>query len=378
MMDKKMTAHLREAKISDLGPIIQLIQDLGLEVGSNQEDFIKKWYLYSVDNPANNEKQFPFGWVLELNAKIVGYFGSIHRKYHFGSQNISVAVASTWAVQKDFRSQVPFLCQSFFEQSDIDLFLVTTAIKPTVKIFERFGGQPLPDDSYNNVFYWVFDSKSFVSSILKKIKCNPFISLVIQSVLFPLYPFINTFFSVFNGVYSKNLDNTASWNPEKDKGSFDELWVEKMSADHRFMAYRDQEHIDWYSNILSMKDNIKILIHRENDSLRGYLIFLKQESTEISLKRFKIIDFFAINDDIQVLDSLFRKAYLMAKRDKGHILELVGGPKTIKEYFLKYRPLKRNFPVFPFYFMTPNKDLKNKLEILENWYPTILDGDSSF
>ena len=56
------------------------------------------------------------------------------------------------------------------------------------------------------------------------------------------------------------------------------------------------------------------------------------------------------------------------------------GVKThiIKEYFLKYRPLKRNFPVFPFYFMTPNKDLKNKLEILENWYPTILDGDSSF
>ena len=378
MMDKKMTAHLREAKISDLGPIIQLIQDLGLEVGSNQEDVIKKWYLYSVDNPANNEKQFPFGWVLELNAKIVGYFGSIHRKYHFESQNISVAVATTWAVQKDFRSQVPLLCQSFFDQSDIDLFLVTTAIKPTVKIFERFGGQPLPDDSYNNVFYWVFDSKSFVSSILKKIKCNPFISLVIQSVLFPLYPFINTFFSVFNGVSSKNLDNTASWNPEKDKGSFDELWVEKMSADHRFMAYRDQEHIDWYSNLLSMKDNIKILIHRENDSLRGYLMLLKQDTTEISLKRFKIIDFFAINDDIQVLDDLFRKAYLMAKRDKGHILELVGGPKTIKEYFLKYRPLKRNFPVFPFYFMTPNKDLKNKLEILENWYPTLTDGDSSF
>ena len=102
MMDKKMTAQVREAKISDLGSIIQLIQDLGLEVGSNQEDVIKKWYLYSVDNPANNEKQFPFGWVLEVNAKIVGYFGTIHRKYHFGSQNISVAVASTWAVQKDF------------------------------------------------------------------------------------------------------------------------------------------------------------------------------------------------------------------------------------------------------------------------------------
>ena len=28
MMDKKMTAHLRESKISDLGPIIQLIQDV--------------------------------------------------------------------------------------------------------------------------------------------------------------------------------------------------------------------------------------------------------------------------------------------------------------------------------------------------------------
>ena len=38
MMDKKMTAQVREAKISDLGSIIQLIQDLGLEVGSNQED----------------------------------------------------------------------------------------------------------------------------------------------------------------------------------------------------------------------------------------------------------------------------------------------------------------------------------------------------
>ena len=60
MIDKKMTAHLREAKISDLGSIIQLTQDLGLEVSSNQEDLIKKIYLYSVDNPANSEKQFPY------------------------------------------------------------------------------------------------------------------------------------------------------------------------------------------------------------------------------------------------------------------------------------------------------------------------------
>jgi hypothetical protein len=130
--------------------------------------------------------------------------------------------------------------------------------------------------------------------------------------------------------------------------------------------------------IISIKNNISILIHKENDSLRGYLILHKQDTAEISLKRFKIIDFFAIKDDIQVLDALFRKAYLKAKRDNGHILELVGGTKTIKEYFLKYRPLKRDYSVFPFYFMTPNKNLKNKLEVLENWYPTLLDGDSSF
>jgi len=319
-----MTAQVREAKISDLGPIIQLIQDLGLEVGSNQEDFIKKWYLYSVDNPANNEKQFPFGWVLEKDMDIVGFFGSIPLRYNFEGKRLNVAIGSSWVIHENFRRNIRLLCQSFFDQSNIDLYLATTDIKPVGKIFERFGGQPLPDDSYNNVFYWVFDSKFFVSSILKKIKCNPFISLVIQSVLFPLYPFINTFFSVFNGVSSKNLDNTTSWNPEKDKGSFDELWVEKMNSDHRFMACRDQEHIDWYSNVLTVKNNISILIHRENDSLRGYLILLKHDTTEISLKRFKIIDLFAINDDILVLDDLFRKAYLMAKRDKGHILELVG------------------------------------------------------
>ena len=378
MMDKKMTAQVREAKISDLGSIIQLIQGLGLEVDSNQEDVIKKWYLYSVDNPANNEKQLPFGWVLELDARIVGFFGSIHRKYHLESQNISVAVASTWVVQKDFRSQVPLLSQSFFEQPDIDLFLVTSAIKPVGKIFERFGGQPLPDDSYIIIYYWILDFKSFVSSVLKKMRFHPFISSIIKLVFFTISPLVDNLFSIINGVSSKNLECITLWDHKKDKGFFDELWTKIIIADRRFLACRDQEHIDWYSNVLSVKNNISILIHRENDSLRGYLILLKQDTTEISLKRFKIIDFFAINDDIQVLDALFRKAYLMAKRDKGHILELVGGPKTIKEYFLKYRPLKRDSSVFPFYFMTPNKNLKNKLEILENWYPTLLDGDSSF
>ncbi len=135
MMDKKMTAHLREAKISDLGPIIQLIQDLGLEVGSNQEDVIKKWYLYSVDNPANNEKQFPFGWVLEKDMDIVGFFGSIPRRYNFEGKRLNVAIGSSWVIHENFRRNIRLLCQSFFDQSNIDLYLATTAIKPVGKIF---------------------------------------------------------------------------------------------------------------------------------------------------------------------------------------------------------------------------------------------------
>ena len=44
MMDKKMKAQLREAKISDLGPIIQLIQDVfSCKILHNLFSYNQKW-----------------------------------------------------------------------------------------------------------------------------------------------------------------------------------------------------------------------------------------------------------------------------------------------------------------------------------------------
>lgn len=372
-----MIAQLREAKPSDLHAIIRLIQELGLESGFTEQEVFYKWSRYIDTNPVP-EQHGTLGWVLEDSEQIVGFFGTSLRKYRFAGRDMNVAVASRWAVQKSYRAQVPLLSQSYFNQENIDIYLVTTAIKPTARIFESFGGCALPDPTYDTLQYWVLDSRWFISSALKKLNVNRFMTSLVQAVLYFLFPAADKILSKLSRIRSKGLERVSHLDSGDIRDMFDVLWAEKTSQDSRLMAYRDQEHLRWYIDMMSVNDKASLFVYRENGKLMGYLISLRKETAKISLIRHQIIDCFVLGDDPIIADALFRKAYFEAKEKGSYILELIGGTQSFRRQFEQYRPLKRTFDSSPFFFMTPDAELRRKLRDNACWYPTLLDGDSSF
>lgn len=370
--------RMREAKHSDLKEVVPLLHGLGLELDSSPDEILKKWDLYSLNNPAQKNQHHPFGWVLEDGDRLVGFFGSIPRMYRLGDELVRVAVASTWAVVKEYREGVSGLCEAYFGQANVDLLLVTTASRATTRIFDRFEGGPLPDPNYNRVLFWIVDSRGFIHSTLEKLKIHRAISSAIGTIGAPFFKLADFVLRRVCGIGNAGLEMVSRCSPAEIGPEFDGLWQRKLKQAQVLMAYRDCESLRWSTKLMAIQNDVTIFCYRDGDDLRGYLILLKECTENISLTRGKVVDLFVENDDPEIVDALFRSAFIHAKQERCQLFELVGFSSPLKKRLQAYRPLSRTFPTFPFHYVANSLELRSKLQDIDNWYPSLFDGDSSF
>ena len=118
--------------------------------------------------------------------------------------------------------------------------------------------------------------------------------------------------------------------------------------------------------------------YEDEGGLRGSLILLKEIAKNISLTRGKVVDLFVENDEPKIVDALFRSAFSHAKEEGCQLFEGVGFRAAMKGPLKTYRPLSRTLPTFPFHFVANTPELKRELHDIDNWYPSLFDGDSWF
>ena len=99
---------------------------------------------------------------------MVGFFGNIPLLYDYGGRPIVIADASQWGVEKGYRGETPRLAKAYFTQKNAAVLLVTTGIKPTGRIFARYGGFPVPQPGCDQVLLWVLDPQGFLKAGLMK------------------------------------------------------------------------------------------------------------------------------------------------------------------------------------------------------------------
>ena len=170
---------LREAQYEDGETATQLLRELGLNLPVGQDEMRYHWRRLWVDNPALNvdRPNLTKGWLLEDNGRMVGFFGNIPLLYDYCGRPIIIADASQWGVKKEYRDQTPRLAEAYFRQKNADLLLVTTGIKQTGRLFERYGGRPVPQPSYDQVLYWILNTREFLKAGLQELS----ISLILLS-----------------------------------------------------------------------------------------------------------------------------------------------------------------------------------------------------
>ena len=368
---------LREAVHEDCITATELLRDLGLTLPEGRDEISKHWSRLWIDNPALRiEGPSPArGWVLEDKGRMVGFFGNIPLLYDYGGRPIVIADASQWGVEKGYRGETPRLAKAYFTQKNAAVLLVTTGIKPTGRIFARYGGFPVPQPGCDQVLLWVLDPRGFLKAGLMKKGINQGVA---SAVAFTSAPIARAAMALSGHHPSGIAGNIDQISVDQIADEFDGLWQRKRDEVDRLLASRTSESLRWHFGTESMLQRTRLLVSRGPEGLAGYATIMREDALDIGLKRLKIIDLFVAGNDEAVIDNLLAAAFEAAHADGCHVLELIGLPSALRHHIIsRHHPRTRQVATWPAFYKAMRDDLDAPLQDEKSWYVTAYDGDTA-
>lgn len=362
-----MSDHVavRPARSEDAIPVTTLLRELGLNMPASEPDARQFWQNLWHANPFYHH--FPgavqYGWVLEAAPGIVGFFGSIPRIYEINGKKVPVSVASRWGVRKEFRTFVPMLCDAYFQQNPIDLKLVTTAIKPTGRIFERYGGLPVPGRDLGKVQMVPLDL-----SALAKLRRGRFLSNV-GATLAGLVPWKHQFRAIrpdegFTEILGDNYP-----------ADLDDFFTTHASLEESLIATRNVEILKWQYDTWKTDRWKAQFVYRAAGRITGFAVLtIEPVPGHSQITRFKVMDLVALN--AYTKRKMIRQLVRVAFRAGGHVLE-IHLPGMVDPTVLPRITLTRNLPQYPLYFHSSDPAMASYLQHTDHWRISPFDGDSS-
>lgn len=375
-MSKK--AKVREATNEDRKQVEFLLDDFQMRTDA-ELSLGSSWWEWRWRRNANfglDRISHPLGWVLEADHEIVGFFGNIPVLYQFGQKTLLASIAGYWAVRKPFRSQTNELAIAYFNQPNVDLLIVTTAIKAVARIFERHTAKPMPMSNYQKVLFWVIDPGGFISSALRKKKIHPKIAKYCGATIAPFIKIVSRL-TAHHIVSTHSEIQVQTIQLDGVNEEFDVLWQRKNSDKECLYTFRRAEDLLWHFECISQHADIRIICCRRLGILEGYAILMCEEIAEIGLVRAKLVDLFVVDDMPDILNTLLAESYKLAKTRGCHILEIVGYTPQIRALAQRFKPLSRMYENIGFHYKASSIELDKSLEVPDAWYPTLFDGDSS-
>jgi len=368
---------IRNANFNDETSVIDLWNRNGLSSDPSKNNWDWLWR----ENPAYSE-EWPLGWVLEKNGKIVGYLGNVPLKYCINGKNIRVACARGYVVDPEARSFSLKIASSFFYQKNADLLIISSANEFSAKVYKMFQAIPLPKELYNNSLFWIIESKGFLRSALtKKLGFTKFFSSI-SSIC--ISPFLNSWLKISEKI---NLNFYKKWEGQiklisvnEIDEKFDHFWeCKKLELSNTILGVRNSKIIRWhYGKMFNSRDQkTTIFTAIEKGELLGYLILDRVDNPSILLKRYRISDLFVSMNKVEIIHALLKKAIEFANKENVHIIDTMGFPKNIHDCFLSTSSILRKNSTPFFWYYTNDKRLAKKLARSSAWYPTPFDGDSS-
>ena len=340
----------------------------------------KNWKMLWLQNPAYN-KNWPIGWVLESDKKIVGSLSNLPQTYYLENKKIKTATARGFVVDIQARSSSIKLASHFFNQKNIDLFLGTTANQSSSEVLKFFDCLPLPFTNYKYVLQWIINIQDVIRhEIYKRIGFSNFFTDFL-SLIFT--PFLTILIKILGHGFKKN---NVNWHgkieiiPIKDINvDFDKLWKrKKYELPKILLSDRSAETLRWhFSKFDKYSDRTKILTARLDEELLGYLIVDIEDLPGSSFKRLRINDIFVSQNSVEIIDALIYKAFIFAKKKNLHSIIVVGFNTIVRKRFMILKPIKRKLDYMPFLFKTIKSNLLSKLLKSDTWYSGPYDGDSS-
>ena len=369
------TATYRQATFEDRIEATELLRSLGLTMPEGSDAINAHWRRLWIDNPAikTDSDRKSLGMVLEKNGRIGGFFCNVPLIYYFGDRRVNVSIASQWGLEKIHRGKILNLASSYFAQNNIDITMATTANLSAGRIFLHFGAQRVPQPDYDQVLYWIIDGGGFMVAALRRKKISPLVSQLISAPTGPLVRFAQAMgWRRPTGRHGK----VDLIEPKDIDDRFDGLWQRKRDEAERLLACRSATSLRWHFSGVLPEKQTRILIHG-GSVLHGYAVVMREDVTDIGLKRLRLADVFVENDDPVLIDDLLAASYEYGRQQGCHVLEWVGLPAHLRRIALAHNPLVRTLPTWPLFYRAADVGLNAALAKPDAWYITPYDGDTT-
>ncbi len=363
-----MKGIVRAARFEDGLAASAFLAGLGLVQPEGEEARLRHWDHIWKGNPALARGGAPadLGWLIEDEAdgRIVGFFGNVPRVYRLGERRLVAGCATQWGVDPQWRTETRRLAKAYAEQGKVDFLLVTTAKRAASRLFLENGYGAVPQPGLDSVLFWVAEARGFLAAAMRR-KNWPGLLAGLGGPMLALH-----------GLATRRFQARLAVEPIGRDGlglEFDAFFERVVAArPDRLLAERDAETLRWS---YPEAERVEFLVVRQAGGLRGFLALFADDAPAIGLKRRKVIDLLAEDDDPQVIDSLLAAAFERSRRMGAQALELVGLPEAVRARARRAGALERRFLSWPAYYKPLAEGLA--LDRESAWYLSGLDGDAT-
>lgn len=331
-----------------------------------------------ADNPAFREisGKFPMGWVLESSdGAIAGYLGNVPLNYELEGRRLLAATTRAWVVDTPYRSYSPLLLATYFQQSDVELFLSTTINAQSAPAYNAFQSSRVPIGQWDSALFWVTHYPGFTASFLRK-----------KHVLWPDalgYPLSAAVLlgdrlkgsNLWSGRDALKVQPCASFDQR-----FDAFWLSlRKKKSNILLGVRTQESLAWHFKFALLNNRAWIYTVGNASELSAYAVFVRHDYRDIGLTRMRLADFQCLDPDRapELLPTLLRAAAVRCRQDSIHMIEVVGFSPLLQRILKPFCPHQRALTSWLYSYKAGNSSLAEKLKSAEVWEPSLFDGDSS-
>jgi len=362
------TVQIREAVFADYSRIAALEARYGLHPKPYEE-----WTHLWLENPACPQG-WNIGWVVEnASQDIVGYVGNVPSVFEFQGQKLTAASGRGLVVDEHYRSYSFPLFSRFFNQSNVDLIVNTTVNVNAVKLHELFHCERVPVGAWDRSVFWITDYRGFAAKLAatKNLPLPNLLSYPIQAVLAVKDKLLRRPFKPAGNDVEAAVAATFDQR-------FDAFWEElrKKHADS-LLASRSRATLNWHFKFSLQTKRAWVATVTQGDALLAYAVFLRQDNHELGLKRVRLVDFRALNDNPEVLVPMLTVALRRCHEQKVEMLEAIGVSPQVHRVLAGFAPHQRELPAWLYFYKAKDKPLAKRLKDPGVWDPSPFDGDGA-
>jgi hypothetical protein len=374
---KKLAApRFRKATFEDYGQIATLESHYGIRARSYEE-----WTHLWINNPAYQElRDWPIGWVFENDCnEIVGHIANFPLSYEFAGRRLLAASSGDLVVDPRYRIYAFRLLGEFLGQTNVDLFVNTTANANTCKAHEAFRIPKVPVGAWDQTAFWITNYSGFLPIALasKRVPFARGLGTPLSAVMRLRKKFSSSRFKVTR--------NEFEFSPCEDfDNRFEAFWETlRQSRPSSLLATRSRGVLAWHFKYALAGKRLWIITATGSSTVGAssrmvaYAVFARSDNRRLGLKAVRLIDFQVLSERNDLLLPILDWAVQRCEREGIHMMEAFGFAPDKQAVIARAAPYKRRLSSWLYFYKANDNQLAERLKDPSVWDPSCFDGDSS-